>query len=251
MAGGLEHPLIIFRELNMLLGASPLDPAQITSEMAAQGVHSAMNWPVPTHTWFMWMCMVILLTVGFIATRNLKLVPSGLQNVFESLIGGLEEFVVENCGEEGRKVFPILIILFLFILIMNLTGLVPGCDAPTANINTNAAMAILLFGYYNYIGIKKWGAGYIKHFLGPMPALAPLMLLLEIISHCARPISLTLRLFGNIRGEEIVLVLLFLLSPIWGTLPMYFLFILAKCIQAFIVFMLGMIYLKGSLEHAH
>jgi len=243
MAGGLEHPLIIFRELNIMLGADP--------SLADAAAHSPMNWPVPTHTWFMWMCMVILIVVSFLTTRKLKLVPTGLQNFFETLIGGLEEFVVENCGEEGRKVYSILIMFFLFILTMNLTGLVPGCDAPTANINTNAAMAVLLFGYYNYIGIKKWGFGYIKHFLGPVAALSPLMLLLEVISHCARPLSLTLRLFGNIRGEEIVLVLLFMLAPVWGTLPMYFLFILAKCIQAFIVFMLGMIYLKGSLEHAH
>ncbi|MGE4506399.1 MAG: F0F1 ATP synthase subunit A [Desulfovibrionaceae bacterium] len=244
MAGGLEHPLVIFRELNILLGANPADPAEGV-------VHSALNWPVPTHTWFMWLAMVILIGLSLAVRRKLTLVPSGLQNVFEVIIGGLEDFVVSNVGEEGRKVYPLLITLFLFILVMNLLGLVPGCDAPTANINTNAAMAIILFTYYNYIGIKKWGAGYIKHFMGPMPALAPLMLLLELISHIARPISLTLRLFGNIRGEEIVLILLFLLSPIWGTLPMYFLFILAKVIQAFIFFMLGMIYLKGSLEHAH
>ena len=208
------------------------------------------HWPVPTHTWFM-LCMVFLIVVSIVATRKLKLVPSGLQNIFEVVIGGLEEFVVSNCGEEGRKIYSILIMFFLFILTMNLTGLVPGCDAPTANINTNLAMAIIIFAYYNYIGIKKWKAGYIKHFLGPMAALAPLMLILELISHCARPLSLTLRLLGNIRGEEIVLILLFTLSPIWGTLPMYFLFILAKVIQAFIVFMLGMIYVKGSLEHAH
>lgn len=244
MAGGLEHPLIIFRELNILLGANPADPGPGV-------VHSAMNWPVPTHTWFMWLAMVILIGVSLVARRNLKLVPSGLQNIFEVIIGGLEDFVVQNTGEEGRKVYPLLITIFLFVVVMNLMGLVPGCDAPTANINTNAAIAIILFVYYNYIGIKKWGAGYIKHFLGPVAALSPLMLLLELISHCARPLSLTLRLFGNIRGEEIVLVLLFILAPIAGTIPIYFLFALAKTIQAFIFFMLGMIYLKGSLEHAH
>lgn len=243
MAGGLEHPLIIFRELNIMLGADP--------SLADAAAHSPMNWPVPTHTWFMWMAMVILIGVSLAARRNLKLVPSGLQNLFEVIIGGLEDFVVTNIGEEGRKVYSLLITFFLFILTMNLTGLVPGCDAPTANINTNAAMAIILFVYYNYIGIKKWGPGYIKHFMGPVAPLAPLMLLLETISHLARPLSLTLRLFGNIRGEEIVLVLLFMLAPVIGTLPMYFLFILAKTIQAFIFFMLGMIYLKGSLEHAH
>ena len=105
--------------------------------------------------------------------------------------------------------FPILANIFIFIWFMNLTGLVPGFDAPTANINTNAAMAVIVFLYYNYWGVRAHGLGYIKHFMGPIPALSPLMLILEIISHCARPLSLTLRLFGNIRGEEIVLVLLF------------------------------------------
>ena len=179
------------------------------------------------------------------------MVPGGMQNVFETIIGGLEDFTVKNIGEEGRRVFPFICSLFIFILVMNYIGLIPGCDAATANVNTNAAMALSVFLYYNYIGIKKWGFGYIKHFMGPMPALAPLMLVLETVSHIARPLSLTLRLFGNIRGEEIVLVLLFVLAPVLGTLPMYFLFILGKTIQAFIFFMLTMIYLKGSLEHAH
>jgi F-type H+-transporting ATPase subunit a len=154
-------------------------------------------------------------------------------------------------GEDGRKIFHVLIVLFLFIIVQNLMGLIPGCDAPTANVNTNAALALFVFVYYNAIGIMRWGPGYIKHFMGPMLPLAPLMLVLEFISHLARPLSLTLRLFGNIRGEEIVLVLLFILAPVVSTIPVYFLFLLAKSLQAFIFFMLAMLYLKGSMEHAH
>ena len=228
ISGGLPHPLVYFHEINILLGTH-----------------------IPIHVWFTWTVMAILFTMGFLVSRKLSLVPGGLQNFFEVVIGGLESFVVENIGEKGRTVFPVLATLFIFILFLNLTGLVPGCDAPTANINTNAAMALFVFVYYNFMGIKTHGPGYIKHFMGPVLGLAPLMLVLEIISHCARPLSLTLRLFGNIRGEEIVLVLLFFLAPVLSTLPMYFLFILAKVIQAFIFFMLTMIYLKGSLEHAH
>jgi F-type H+-transporting ATPase subunit a len=112
-------------------------------------------------------------------------------------------------------------------------------------------MALTVFIYYNFWGLKLWGPGYIKHFLGPFWWLIPLMLPVELISHLARPLSLTLRLFGNVRGGEIVLVLLFALAPVVSTFPMYFMFILAKTIQAFVFFMLSMIYLKGSLEHAH
>ncbi|WP_027179743.1 F0F1 ATP synthase subunit A [Maridesulfovibrio bastinii] len=228
MAGALPHPLLFMTELNDILGTH-----------------------IPNHVLYTWAAMGILFICGSLVYRNLSLVPGGIQNLFEIIIGGLEDFVVSNIGEGGRKVFPFMCTLFVFILTMNLMGLVPGCDAPTANVNTNAAMAVCVFLYYNYIGIKIHGAGYIKHFMGPVPFLVPLMLPIELVSHLARPLSLTLRLFGNIRGEEIVLVLLFMLAPVFSTLPMYFLFMLAKVIQAFIFFMLTMIYLKGSLEHAH
>lgn len=226
--GGLPHPLLFMDVLNNMLGAH-----------------------IPLHVMYTWLAMAILFILALMVRSRLSLVPGGLQNVFEVIIGGLEDFMVTNTGEEGREVFVMPCVLFLFILVQNYIGLIPGCDAPTANINTNAAMALSVFLYYNWIGIKKWGPGYIKHFMGPVAALAPLMLVLEFISHLARPLSLTLRLFGNIKGEEIVLVLLFVLAPVVSTLPMYFLFILAKTIQAFIFFMLTMIYLKGSLEHAH
>ncbi|EPR40844.1 ATP synthase subunit a [Desulfovibrio sp. X2] len=227
-AGGLPHSLLIIPTL-----------------AESVGLH------VPEHVLFTWFVMLVLICMSLLVARSVSMVPAGLQNFFEVIIGGLEDFVVANVGEAGRRVFPILATIFLFIWFMNLTGLVPGFDAPTANVNTNAAMAIFVFLYYNYWGVRQHGFGYIKHFMGPIPALAPLMLVLEIVSHLARPLSLTLRLFGNIRGEEIVLVLLFTLAPVVSTIPMYFLFGLAKTIQAFIFFILTMIYLKGSLEHAH
>lgn len=215
------------------------------------GIITNLGFEPYIHVFMTWIVMLFLFIVGFAVSRNLKMVPGRLQNFVEVIIGGLEDFVVTNIGEDGRKVFAVLCVLFVFIWPSNLLGLIPGFDAPTANINTNAAMAIFLFGYYNWIGLKRWGPGYIKHFMGPIAFLAPLMLILEFISHLARPLSLTLRLFGNIKGEEIVLILMFSLAPIVGSLPMYILFLLAKTIQAFIFFMLGMIYLKGSLEHAH
>ena len=221
-------------------------PHQLMPELLEKiGVH------VPFWVVFTWLVMAGLILAGLMVQKRISMVPGGLQNFFEVIIGGLEDFVVANIGEDGRKVFPILAVLFIFIWVNNLLGLVPGFDAPTANINTNAAMALVVFLYYNYWGLREHGLGYIKHFLGPIAFVAPLMFIIEIFSHLARPLSLTLRLFGNIRGEEIVLVLLFLMAPVVATIPMYFLFGLAKTIQAFIFFMLAMIYLKGSLEHAH
>lgn len=203
------------------------------------------------HVFYTWCAMAILFGFGLLLRGRMRLIPTGVQNVFEVLIGGLEEFTVATVGEQGRKIYPLLCGIFLFVLVQNLLGLVPGCDAPTANLNTNAAMALFVFCYYNYVGLKNWGPGYIKHFMGPMLPLAPLMLPIELVSHCARPVSLTLRLFGNIRGEEIVLMLFFVMAPVAATLPSYFLFFIAKALQAFIFYMLTMIYLQGAMEHAH
>jgi len=226
IAGGLPHQLVPVLLENV-------------------GVH------IPVHIVFTWVVMALLIIMSLMVQKRVSMVPSGLQNFFEVIIGGLEDFVVANIGEEGRKVFPLLVTLFLFIWFSNIMGLIPGFDAPTANVNTNAAMALVVFIYYNYWGVREHGLGYVKHFMGPIAALAPLMLVIEMFSHLARPVSLTLRLFGNIRGEEIVLILLFSMAPVVATIPMYFLFGLAKTIQAFIFFMLTMIYLKGSLEPAH
>ncbi len=233
MAGGLPEPLLFSEVVH-------LD----TVIIAGDPVHFR-------HVFYTWMAMVILFGLSWLVRRKLTLVPGRLQNVFETVIDGLESFTVSTMGDDGRKVFPVLCGLFLFIMAQNLLGLIPGCDAPTANINTNVGMALFVFAYYNYQGIKRWGAHYIAHFMGPMLPLAPFMIVLEFISHLARPLSLTLRLFGNIRGEEIVLLLFFLLAPIVGTLPIFFLFLLAKVLQAFIFYMLAMIYLKGAMEHAH
>ncbi len=203
------------------------------------------------HIVYSWVIIAALIFLGWLATRRLTLVPGKSQNVWEALIGGMEDFVVQNMGEAGRKVFPVLFTLFIYILFMNLTGLIPGADAPTANINTNVGMAIFIFLYYNYWGFKLHGLHYIKHFTGPFWWLAPMMLPIEIISHLARPLSLTLRLFGNIRGEEIVIALMFFLAPILGSLPIFMLFVLMKTMQAFIFFMLSLMYLKGAFEEAH
>ncbi|MDK2873442.1 MAG: F-type H+-transporting ATPase subunit a [Desulfomicrobiaceae bacterium] len=234
MAGGL-HPIFLVEEAVKAIGL-----------VDAHG-HAL----IPTHVLYSWTFMAVLITLSLLATKNLSLVPRGLQNFFEFLIGSLENFVVANMGEDGRKVFPVLATLFIYILCSNVGGLIPGGDAPTANINTTASMAVFVFVYYQYWGFKLHGLHYIKHFTGPMIWMAPLMFPIEVIGHFARMLSLSLRLFGNIRGEDIVLALLFILAPVVSTVPMYFLFMLADVIQAFVFFMLSMLYLKGAFEEAH
>lgn len=206
---------------------------------------------IPQPVLYAWVVMLILIVLAWLATRRLSLVPKGIQSFFEIIIGGLEDFVVANVGERGRHFFPLLVTLFIYILFCNFIGLIPGCIAPTANLNTNASMAIIVFIYYNYMGLKTHKAKYIRHFTGPMAPLIPLMMPIEFLSHLARPLSLTVRLFGNIFGEELVLLIFFMLVPVAATLPMYFLYSLADTLQAFIFFMLPMIYLKMAIEEAH
>jgi len=203
------------------------------------------------HVFYTWVGMALLFAFAWIVRKRIAMIPGGAQNFMEIVIGALEDKVIETIGEEGRRFVPVLAGLFIYIATMNLMGLIPGFDAPTANINTNVGMAIFVFLYYQYMGIERWRGHYIHHFLGPQKALIPLMLPIEIVSHLTRPVSLTLRLFGNIRGEETVLVLFFVMAPLISTLPIYALFLLAKCLQAFIFFMLATYYLKGSLEPAH
>nr|WP_051617083.1 F0F1 ATP synthase subunit A [Desulfonatronovibrio hydrogenovorans] len=207
--------------------------------------------PMPQHVLYSWFFIILLLLLAWTATRRMTLVPRGVQNFFEFLIKAVEDFVVANMGEPGRKVFPVLFTLLIYIWVLNVSGLIPSIDAPTANINTTASMAIFVFLYYNYWGFKLHGLKYIKHFMGPYWWLAPIMFPIEIVSHLARPLSLTLRLFGNIRGEEIVIALMFLLAPLLGSLPIFILFLLMKTMQAFVFFMLSMMYLKGAFEEAH
>lgn len=207
---------------------------------------------IPSHVLYTWLVMLILIVLGWAGTRQLTLVPGKIQNVFELMVNGMEDFIVSNMGDHGRgAVFPFLLTLFIFILTCNFIGLIPGCMAPTANLNTNAAMALSVFIFYNIIGLKTHGPKYIKHFTGPVALLAPIMLPIELLSHLARPLSLTVRLFGNIFGEELVLMLFFMLLPVLATFPIYFLYGLADTIQAFIFFMLSMIYLKMAYEEAH
>jgi F-type H+-transporting ATPase subunit a len=169
----------------------------------------------------------------------------------EIIVGGIENMVVETMGEHGRSFFPLIATLALFILVSNLTGLIPGFYPPTANINTTAACAIIVFVTTHVVGIKEHGFGYLKHFMGPIIWLAPFMFFIEIIGHLSRPISLTLRLFGNMNGHELVLMIFFGLVPFLVPLPLMLMGVLVSFIQSFVFMLLAMIYIGGSMEEAH
>ncbi|HEX9080529.1 MAG TPA: F0F1 ATP synthase subunit A [Desulfuromonadaceae bacterium] len=200
---------------------------------------------------YTWLVIVLLLVLSVLATKSLKSIPGGMQNFMEVVIGGIENMIVETMGEHGRPFFPLIATLALFILVSNLIGLVPGFFPPTANINTTAACAVIVFFSTHVVGIKHHGIHYLKHFMGPILWLAPIMFFIEVIGHLSRPVSLTLRLFGNMNGHELVLMIFFGLAPFLVPLPMMLMGVLVSFIQAFVFMLLAMIYIQGSLEEAH
>ena len=207
---------------------------------------------IGTHIIYSWFVMLLLIISGFVAAKGLSLVPSKMQNFFEIIVSGIEEFMVEITGEEGRWLFPLAATIFLYIFISNVIGIVPGLFPPTANINTTLSCALVVVVFTHVIGVKYHGVKYIKHFMGPVWWLAPLIFIIEIIGHLARILSLTFRLFGNMMGHEIVLGILFALAGLFlAPLPIMGLGIFVSFVQAFVFFLLSIIYFSGAMEHAH
>lgn len=203
------------------------------------------------HVTYTWLVMAILIVLALIASRGLKMVPAGMQSTMEMVVTGLENLAEETMGHKGAKYFPLIATFALFILTSNLIGLVPGLYPPTANLNTNAALALIVFFMTHIIGFKEHGTHYLKHFMGPIIWLAPLIFIIEIIGHLARPLSLSLRLFGNMYGHEIVLMIFFALVPFLLPIPMMLMGLLVAFIQTFVFSLLAMIYIAGALEEAH
>ena len=227
---GLAHPVLISTLCNM-----------DTIEIGGKTIEFQ-------HVFYSWICMAILFFVAWLVRRRLTMVPGSLQNFWEAIIETLENYICTTMGDEYGRIFtPFLAGLFIYILGSNLMGLIPGFNAPTANLNTTVSMALFVFVMYHIVGIYIWHHHYIKQFLGVSKWLVPLMFPLEVVSHCSRPVSLSLRLFGNIRGEEIVLILFFIMAPLIATIPIYALFLLAKFMQALVFFLLTTFYINSAI----
>jgi F-type H+-transporting ATPase subunit a len=203
---------------------------------------------IVTYSWFV---MGLLALFSFLATRRMSMIPGGVQNVMEAILGGFDDLVTETMGPEGRRFFPLIATLGLYILTSNLIGLLPGFESPTANLNTTVSMALVVFVMTHAVGIKIHGFKYVKHFLGPIWWLTPLMVVIEIVSHFARVISLSFRLFGNIAGEDKVLAVVVLLVPFLVPLPVFVLMIFTSFIQTVVFMLLAMMYIAGAMEEAH
>lgn len=209
------------------------------------------SWHVPSFIVYTWLVMGLLILMSLAVRGSLKEVPGGLQNIIEAFIGGLRDFTVSTMGPHGMDYFALIGTAAFFILISNLLGVIPGFESPTSNLNTTAACAVVVVVSTHIVGLQKHGVKYIKHFIGPVPWLAWLMFPIEVIGHFARLISLSLRLFGNIRGEDLVVAILFGLVPLLVPSVMFGLAIFTSFVQTFVFVLLTMLYLSGAAEHAH
>lgn len=153
-------------------------------------------------------------------------------------------------GEKGTKYFTLIAAIGLFVFFGNLLGMIPGFESPTANLNTTMALALMVFFIYNFEGIREQGLSYFKQFLGPVPAMAPVFVIIELLSHLSRPVTLALRLFANMTGGELVSVVLIMLVPFLVPMPVILIHLIAVFLQTYVFVVLTTVYIAGAITHA-
>lgn len=221
---------------------------------------------VPDWIVISWLIILVLVWFSWRATRKMELTPRGIQNLTELIVEGLYSFTRSLIGETGDKYAPFVGTLFLYILVMNVIGIVPGMFAPTAKLSTTVALGLTTIVFVQFYAIRELGLGpYLRHFCGEPLWLAPLMLPLHIISELAKPVSLSIRLFGNIFGKDMVIVNLIMLAAAFPVflrwlpvqMPLLALAILVGFVQALVFAMLAAVYIglflgsHESEEHGH
>lgn len=191
---------------------------------------------------------ILVLLFAKAATSSMQLVPRGFQNIAEAYVEGVIAMGKDVIGEElARKYLPLVATIGLLVLFANVIGIIPGFESPTSNVNMTVVLAIVVFTYYNFEGIRVNGViKYFGHFMGPMKVIAPLMFPIEIVSHLSRVISLSFRLFGNIKGDDMFLGVVLMLAPYLLPVVPFALLTFMAFLQAFIFMILTYVYLAGA-----
>jgi F-type H+-transporting ATPase subunit a len=212
---------------------------------------------VPWPIWSSLIAITLILISGFVVRTRLAAADGGLvpdpgmsvRNVIELLTEMLVGMAEQTMGHKWRTYFPFVATLFLFILIANLLGLIPGLGGATTNASVTWAWAIISFAVHQYVGIRENGFGYLKHFVGPVPALAPLYIPIELISHLSRVFTLAVRLLANMSADHIVVGVWLVLVPVVVPAVFLGLGVVVAFLQAYVFAMLSMIYIGLALEH--
>lgn len=233
--------------LNRLLAAP------VTALLGMIGIHPKHpTAPIPD-SFAMELLVFGFLLILFLMVRSQLSVesPGALQHSFEGIEGFVAGQSHEIIGHHSEPYTPFFAIVFIFILVCNLIGLIPGFESPTGVPAVPLGCAICSFFYYHTQGFKHAGIGYLKHFLGPIPALAPLMLPIELISHTARLLSLTVRLWANIFAGDLITLVFFSMIPIGVPIVFSGLHIVVAILQAYVFMLLSIIYVSGAVAEEH
>ncbi|MEW6001884.1 MAG: F0F1 ATP synthase subunit A [Nitrospirota bacterium] len=212
---------------------------------------------IPHYVSYAVLSSATLICVALVVKSSMKLVPKGVQNLIETIAEIILKLAEETIGHHyGKTFFPLIGTIFIYILLNNLMGLIPGFTAPTANLNTNAAIAIPVFLIYQFYGLKVHGIKYMNHYLGPIRSLSalPLMIMMffiELIGHFVRPVTLSVRLFGNMTAKHVLLFVLGLMVPAIIPVLILSLGLLVSLIQAYVFTLLSTAYIAGAVEEAH
>jgi len=241
---GLEHSLWVVDAFNRVFGPPISAVLGLIGIKVADPLHA-----VPDYLVMVLIVAVTLTVILGLASRRLSLIPGNRQSVVEMIVQVFEGLIVDTVGPEGRKYLPVVGTVGLFVFGCNMIGLIPGFMSPTSKLNVTLGCALVVFFYYHAQGVRAQGLKYFKHFMGPIPALAPLMIPIEVISHFSRPVSLSMRLFGNIFAEELLIVIMASIIPYLLPLPFMAVAIFTSLIQSFVFVLLSCIYIAGAVAH--
>jgi len=192
-----------------------------------------------------WVIMAVVWLLAWLASRSLRVDPGSLQTAYEGLVSAIEEAVEAVAPEHGRQIMPFIATLWVFLVIANLCGLIPGVHSPTRDLSATMALAFLVFLSTHWFGIRIQGLrGYLRHYLTPSPILLPF----HIISEITRTIALAIRLFGNMMSLEMAALLILLVAGFLAPVPILMLHIVEALVQAYIFGMLALIYVAGGIQ---
>ena len=241
---GLEHSLWIVDAFNRVFGPPVAALLGLAGIKVADPLHA-----IPDYLVMVFIVAVLVALLLGLASRRLQLIPGPRQSVAEMIVQMFEGLIVDTVGPEGRKYLPVVGTVGIFVFGCNMIGLIPGFMSPTSKLNVTLGCALVVFFYYHAQGVKAQGLKYFKHFMGPIPALAPLMIPIEVISHFSRPVSLSMRLFGNIFAEELLIIIMASIVPFLLPLPFMAVAIFTSLIQSFVFVLLSCIYIAGAVAH--
>jgi len=192
-----------------------------------------------------WGIMLAIALIAWLSTRHLDMLPDKLQTTVEGIVLTIDEAIAAVAPEHGRKILPLVATLWLFLIVANLVGLIPGLHSPTRDLSVTSALAIIVFFSVHWFGIKAQGLkNYLHHYLSPSPILLPF----HILSEFTRTLALAVRLFGNMMSLEMAAMLVLLVAGFLAPVPLLMLHIIEALVQAYIFGMLALIYLAGAIQ---